>query len=214
MQKRLAAAAVHRDRLLHRLWYYTGKKHYVSTAYIEKEVWRGARACGASDLAAATVMGKEEGAAATPKPEVLRETSGFERRSNEAIRSFRGSYSNRGNGASAVCPDVVGLRSPCTDPNPQPNRSPTKWVRFGKGGRSLRIWSFRGAYANRGNGMEQASSDVVEAGGVEPPSESVSAGTSPCAGGYCGPKALSPPGGQAVTPCRSGSFMMHGARKA
>ena len=50
---------------------------------------------------------------------------------------------------------------------------------------------------------QKKSSDVrglVEAGGVEPPSESVSAGTSPCADGYCGLSASSPSGRQAVTP--------------
>ena len=40
-----------------------------------------------------------------------------------------------------------------------PHRSVLRW---GKGGRSLQIWSFRGSYGNRGSGMEQASSDVVE----------------------------------------------------
>ena len=96
--------------------------------------------------------------------------------------------------------DLVELRCPCKDLRPHPNRSPAQRVRFGKGGRSQRIWSFRGAYANRGNEMQLTSSDVVEAGGVEPPSENVSAGTSPCADGYCGPRADSPSGGQAVTP--------------
>ena len=31
-----------------------------------------------------------------------------------------------------------------------------------------RIWNFPGTYANRESGMEQASSDVVESGGLEP----------------------------------------------
>ena len=65
-----------------------------------------------------------------------------------------------------------------------------------------------------GSGMQLASSVMVEAGGVEPPSENVSAGTSPCADGYCGLAAISPSGGQADTRGRSGSFIMHGARKA
>ena len=41
-------------------------------------------------------------------------------------------------------------------------------VRWGEGGRSLRICSFRGSYANRGNGMQQAFSDVVRRAGLEP----------------------------------------------
>ena len=32
----------------------------------------------------------------------------------------------------------------------------------------LRIWSFRGSYGNRGNGMQQHSSDVVPLTGLEP----------------------------------------------
>ena len=46
-----------------------------------------------------------------------------------------------------------------------PHRSAVRW---GEGGRSLRMWSFRGSCANRGNGMEQASSDVVTPAGLEP----------------------------------------------
>ena len=41
-----------------------------------------------------------------------------------------------------------------------PRRSPAQRVRRGKGGRRLRIWSFRGSHAYRGNGMQQPSSDV------------------------------------------------------
>ena len=51
---------------------------------------------------------------------------------------------------------------------PSPNRSPAERVRFGKGRRRLRIWSFRGSYTNRGSKMEQASSDVVIPAGFEP----------------------------------------------
>ena len=53
-------------------------------------------------------------------------------------------------------------------PNQNPNRSPAKRVRFGKGRRTQRIWSFHGSYANRGNVMELSSSDVVPVAGVEP----------------------------------------------
>ena len=62
---------------------------------------------------------------------------------------------------------LAELRSTYSNLRPHPNRSPAKRVRFGKGGRSQRIWSFRGAYANRGNGMQLTSSDVVEAGGAD-----------------------------------------------
>ena len=41
-------------------------------------------------------------------------------------------------------------------------------LRFGKGRRTQRICSFRGSYANRGNGMEQSSSDAVPVTGLEP----------------------------------------------
>ena len=52
-------------------------------------------------------------------------------------------------------------------PNRNPNRSPAKRVRFGKGRRAQRMCSFRGSYANRGNGTEQSSSDVVPVAGVD-----------------------------------------------
>ena len=54
------------------------------------------------------------------------------------------------------------------NPNRYPNRSPAKRVRFGKGRRTLRMCSFRGSFANRGNGTEQSSSDVVPVVGLEP----------------------------------------------
>ena len=37
-----------------------------------------------------------------------------------------------------------------------------------KGRRRLRMWSFRGSYANPGSGTQQASSDVVPVAGLEP----------------------------------------------
>ena len=46
-----------------------------------------------------------------------------------------------------------------------PQRTAVRWE---EGGRSLRICSFRGSYANRGNGMQQAFSDVVRRAGLEP----------------------------------------------
>ena len=61
---------------------------------------------------------------------------------------------------------------------PSKRASMGKRRKGGKGGRSLRIWSFRGSYGNRGSGMEQASSDVVELRGVEPLSENNLTGTS------------------------------------
>ena len=51
---------------------------------------------------------------------------------------------------------------------PSPNRSPAKRVRFGEGRRTQRICSFRGSFANRGNGMELSPSDVAEGAGFEP----------------------------------------------
>ena len=54
---------------------------------------------------------------------------------------------------------------------------------------------------------------LVEAGGVEPPSENASEGTSPCAVGCSGLRRF--PFRQASQHAwGSGSFMMHGARKA
>ena len=49
-----------------------------------------------------------------------------------------------------------------------PRRSPAERVRWGEGGRRLQIWSFRGSYGNRGNGMELPSSDVAGMAGLEP----------------------------------------------
>ncbi len=45
-----------------------------------------------------------------------------------------------------------------------PPRGPPVW----KGRRSFRIWSFPGSYANRGSGMEKASSDVMQRGNPNP----------------------------------------------
>jgi hypothetical protein len=56
---------------------------------------------------------------------------------------------------------------------------------------------------------------LVEMGGVEPPSESALTGTSPGAAGFAGRCASPFPSGQANRQaCPSGSFMMHGTRKA
>ncbi len=128
---------------------------------------------------------------------------------SQRIWSFRGPYGNRGNGMQLTSSDAVGLRSPCTDPSPSESE-PGGAGPIRKGGSPV---NHRAGALARLRSIHRTS-DVVEAGGVEPPSENVSERTSPCAGGYCGPKALSPSGWQAVTPCRSGSFMMHGARKA
>ena len=54
-----------------------------------------------------------------------------------------------------------------TNPNRYPNRSPAKRVRFGKGRRTQQMCNFRGSYANRGNGTELSSSDVVREVGLE-----------------------------------------------
>lgn len=57
--------------------------------------------------------------------------------------------------------------------------------------------------------------NVVEVGGVEPPSESTLTGLSPGADGYCGSlPPCSPSGRQAVTPAGWVSFMMCGTGKA
>ena len=46
----------------------------------------------------------------------------LERRNhNEAIRSFRGPYGNRGNGVSEVCDDEVGVNDDEGPPVPIPN---------------------------------------------------------------------------------------------
>ena len=106
---------------------------------------------------------------------------------------------------------VVCLRCPYPELRPRPNRSPAQAGPIRKGGSPV---NHRAGALARLRSIHRTSDVVVEAGGVEPPSENVSERTSPCADGYCGPEALSPSGWQAVTPCRSGSFMMHGARKA
>ena len=50
------------------------------------------------------------------------------------------------------------LRNGMRPQNLTQNKTP---VLFWKGRRKERIWSFRGAYANRGNRMERVSSDVM-----------------------------------------------------
>ena len=59
----------------------------------------------------------------------------------------------------------TGFSEPCGGIIRGPHRSVLRW---GERGRSLRICSFRGSYGNRGNGMEQASSDVVPLAGLGP----------------------------------------------
>ena len=66
----------------------------------------------------------------------------------------------------SLCNHVVHRTN--TNPNRDPNRSPAKRVRFGKGRRTQRMCSFRGVCANRGNGTELRSSDVVPVVGLEP----------------------------------------------
>ena len=57
----------------------------------------------------------------------------------------------------------------------------------------------------------KACSDMVEVGGVEPPSESTLTGLSPGADGYCGSlSSCSPSGRQAVTPSGQVRVMMRG----
>ena len=100
--------------------------------------------------------------------------------------SFRGSCANRGSGMEQASSDVatgVGLEptggiaaAQTLSGRRRYDRSgtPSYWgphrsaVRWGEGGRRLRMWSFRGSCANRRNGMEQASSDVVTPAGLEP----------------------------------------------
>ncbi len=55
------------------------------------------------------------------RSEAQRSGFGSERRSNEAIRSFRGPYGNRGNGVSEVCDDEVGVNDDEGPPVPIPN---------------------------------------------------------------------------------------------
>ena len=64
------------------------------------------------------------------------------------------------------CPFLVHRTN--LNPNRYPNRSPAKRVRFGKGRRTQRMCSFRGSFANRGNGTELSSSDVVHRGNPYP----------------------------------------------
>ncbi len=55
------------------------------------------------------------------RSETQRSGFGSERRSNEAIRSFRVPYGNRGNGVSEVCDDEVGVNDDEGPPVPIPN---------------------------------------------------------------------------------------------
>ena len=50
----------------------------------------------------------------------------------------------------------------------KPKRESPVRLPFWKGRRRLRMWSFRGSYANPGSGTQQASSDVVPVAGLEP----------------------------------------------
>ena len=95
---------------------------------------------------------------------------------------------------------------------PTPNRSPAKRVRFGEEEqRHERALTFKKSRSKR----YRACSDVVEVGGVEPPSESTLTGLSPGADDYCGSlPPCSPSGRQTVTPSGQVSFMMCGAGKA
>ena len=72
---------------------------------------------------------------------------------------FRSSSSR----VKAVCAPITPVRQLAL-----PNRSPAERVRFGRGRRRLRMCSFCGTFANRGNGTEQTSSDVVTPAGLEP----------------------------------------------
>ncbi len=82
--------------------------------------------------------------------------------------SFRGSYANPGSGTQQASSDVVRVfitdsKSPFKPKRESPVRLP-----FWKGRRTQWMWSFRGSYGNRGNGMELRSSDVVPVAGLEP----------------------------------------------
>ena len=89
-------------------------------------------------------------------------------RRTQRICSFRGSYANRGNGMERSSSDVVHRGNPDPNRSPQPKRESPVRLPFRKGRRTQRICSFRGSYANRGNGMKRSSSDVVPVAGVEP----------------------------------------------
>ena len=58
--------------------------------------------------------------------------------------------------------------APTMDALFKPKRESPVRLPFWKGRRRLRMWSFRGSYANPGSGTQQASSDVVRVTGVEP----------------------------------------------
>ena len=91
--------------------------------------------------------------------------------------------------------------------HPKPNRSPAQRVRFGKEEQqNERALTYKISRSKR----YDACSDVVEAGGVEPPSENVLTGTSPGADGLL----RFPSQSASRHALRVGSFMVHGALKA
>ena len=66
------------------------------------------------------------------------------------------------------CFDVVHQGNPNPNQRLNPKRRSPVRSPFRKGRRTQRMCSFRGSYANRGNGTELSSSDVVRVTGVEP----------------------------------------------
>ena len=82
-------------------------------------------------------------------------------------------------------------------------------------GRKRRNSHHSAAFGKAGNGAVVGISELVEVGGVEPPSESTLTGCSPGADDYCGSlPSCSPSRRQTVTPSGQVSFMMCGTGKA
>ena len=90
-------------------------------------------------------------------------------RRSHRIWSFRGSFANRGSGMQLASSDAVVPGRSRSEPSSITETGVPERLPFRKGRRSQRIWSFRGSFANRGSGMQLASSDaVVPVVGLEP----------------------------------------------